>query len=257
MFARIVSTAVTGITTQHIMSAIAQTIASKGVNVSEIDSLTSRIQRLDSAVDFWNGWYIAFVAMTVIFGACLFFVQFMSIKRSTERASAQTRLDQLKDEANRMALASVQGEAAKATERAAQAELKTEQERLERVKLEQRVNWRRLSSTQATSLCEALKPRFTNRLSISAFPDPEALNLATELSKVLKDCGVHSGGWGVRAGMIGPPIGILLRAAESSKTDVLILRRALDKNGLVVGGVEYVPKGWGPGIIEIEIHGKP
>jgi hypothetical protein len=185
MLAQIVSTAVIGRITQHIISAIAQAMASKGVNMSEIQSLTSQIQRLDGVVDFWNRWYIAFVAMTVIFGACLFFVQFMSIRRSAERAIAQKRLDHLKEDANKESITGIQNEAAGTNERAGKLEKAAAELTAANLKLEAIIAPRRLSAEQQRDL-STLTVFSNRRVGLKSYAsDVEGLVLASQIFDAL------------------------------------------------------------------------
>jgi hypothetical protein len=71
---------------------------SQGENMSEIQSLMSRIDDLNRAVSFWNTLYFALVAGTVVLAGLVFFTQLVGMKRSAELSAAQVRLIALKDE---------------------------------------------------------------------------------------------------------------------------------------------------------------
>jgi hypothetical protein len=102
------------------MNIIAHSTSSKGVNVSEIQSLTSRVQDLTRSVNFWNKWYIAAVAVTVIATFLVFWVQFMSMRRSSEREPLQEQLAKLKDNQSALDIARAGAEASKANVKAVQ-----------------------------------------------------------------------------------------------------------------------------------------
>jgi hypothetical protein len=69
---------------------------SAGENVSEIQSLTERVQALQRAFESWSVGYVLLVGFAVIIAAFLFFTQFMSIRIGKQLTQAQSALDAAK-----------------------------------------------------------------------------------------------------------------------------------------------------------------
>src|SRR2546427_3642229 len=156
-----------------------------GVNMSQMQALTSRISDLERSVSFWNNAYVVFVLLTVFLAGGLFITQFFAIRKARELAVAQSSMLRLKDDELREKIASlnVQAEslkteaekakegiaitqtaaaqanerAARANERAAEANKVAEQERIARFKLEQKLAPRTLTVTQGNSLVAGLR----------------------------------------------------------------------------------------------------
>src|SRR4030067_2116713 len=70
---------------------------SAGDNVSEIQSLTERVQDLQRSFDSWNTGYVWLVAFTVFLAFVVFFTQFMSIRRGKQLTQVQLALAAAKD----------------------------------------------------------------------------------------------------------------------------------------------------------------
>jgi hypothetical protein len=68
-----------------------------GDNVSEIQSLASRIQDLCRSVNELNSSYVGLVFLTFLLAAAVFLVQFLVIRKSKELAEAQSLLLAAKD----------------------------------------------------------------------------------------------------------------------------------------------------------------
>jgi hypothetical protein len=175
-------------------------ITSESEDVSEIQSLTSRANELQTSFDFWNTGYVWLVGFTVFFAIVIFFTQFMSIRKSKELVMAQSELLRAKDEqlardlqGKDIKIVEAKTDAARATEhaalaneRAAEANKKAEKERLERIKLEVKVAWRRLSPEQHEKMVNALSDqRFSMYFEYSQ-SDPEAVQFAEDIFKSLK-----------------------------------------------------------------------
>lgn len=65
--------------------------------MAEIQSLAARVQNLQISFDFWNNWYVRFVAFTVLVACIVFIFQYMAVKRGKQLAQAQDELSQAKD----------------------------------------------------------------------------------------------------------------------------------------------------------------
>ncbi|MFZ0737873.1 MAG: hypothetical protein WBL70_05355 [Candidatus Acidiferrales bacterium] len=170
---------------------IAHMIIWKGVNVSEIQALTSRIQALDNKVGFWNIWYIRFVFITVIAGIVLFLAQFMQMRRSDEREAMQKRLTKLKDDQSASEIAYLNAEAGNARERAGKLETKAAELTAANLRLESAITPRRLSDKQRRELggLTAYSGRIVGVKSYSS--DTEGLILATETIDALEKSGMR------------------------------------------------------------------
>ncbi|MBE0556196.1 MAG: hypothetical protein IH628_03100 [Proteobacteria bacterium] len=70
---------------------------SVGENVSEIQSLTERVQDLQRSFDSWSVGYVWLVGFAVIIAAVVFFTQFMSIRIGKQLTQAQSDLAAAKD----------------------------------------------------------------------------------------------------------------------------------------------------------------
>jgi hypothetical protein len=70
-----------------------------GDNVSEIQSLTSRVHDLERAVNISNSWYVGFVFLAVIVAAAVFLTQFLAIRKARELDAARSQLMAAKDAA--------------------------------------------------------------------------------------------------------------------------------------------------------------
>src|SRR5213594_627715 len=68
-----------------------------GDNVSEIQSLTSRVHDLERSVNISNSWYVGFVFLAVIVAAAVFLAQFLAIRRARELDTARSQLMAAKD----------------------------------------------------------------------------------------------------------------------------------------------------------------
>jgi len=71
---------------------------SEGVNMQDIQALTSQVEQLASRHGFWNDISIWFIAASVLATAMYFFAQWMTNKRGNELNAAQGALIRAKDE---------------------------------------------------------------------------------------------------------------------------------------------------------------
>jgi hypothetical protein len=65
--------------------------------MDELQSLTSEVARLSTAVDKWNGWRVALAALTAVVAIGLFVVQQVQLRRSRQLATVQAELSKAKD----------------------------------------------------------------------------------------------------------------------------------------------------------------
>jgi hypothetical protein len=126
--------------------------------MSEIQSLTSRVQDLDRSVNFWNAAIIWVLAFTAIAATGLVITQYIAVRCAQQLAGAQSDLIRAKDAqlARDLGEKDVQIEDAKRA--ASEANRIAESERLALVKLEERFAWRRISSREHDALVSKLKP---------------------------------------------------------------------------------------------------
>jgi hypothetical protein len=79
---------------------------------------------------------------------------------------------------------------AEATARAAEANQKAEEEKLARVKIEERIAWRKLDAAQANQILSVAKQFSGQEYALTVSTDPEAMNLMGIVDEVL-----HIAGW--------------------------------------------------------------
>jgi len=87
----------------------------------EIQSLTVRVQELQTAFNFWNKWHALFVAITLVVVIAFFYTQFMSIRKGRELAGVQATLAVEKDRQLSRGLKEKDEKIAEANARAAKA----------------------------------------------------------------------------------------------------------------------------------------
>jgi hypothetical protein len=191
----------------------------RGVNMSQIHALTSRITDLERSASSWNNAYVVFVALTVLLAVGLFVTQFIAIRKGRQLVAAQSELLRLKDdelkknlgekdekiaglnlqaeslkvEAERAkegiataqtAAARANADAAKASERAAEANRKAEEERLTRVKLEETLAPRLLAINVPGQLTLADFKLFSGtKVAIFVVPELESRRLAGQITR--------------------------------------------------------------------------
>ena len=180
--------------------------SSNGENVSsnnlidaEIERLTDEITDRRNAAESWDTWNIRFLFIAGIAALCLV-VTAIGVSRSNRRLLAYS--DQLDKVKNRKlqtelkqkddAIAAITGETAKANERAAEANRIAEQERLARIKIEERLAPRHLSNEQIAQLSRdlpALRGKSVNVVFITG--DPETGRYASTLESALKAAGLN------------------------------------------------------------------
>jgi hypothetical protein len=212
-------------------SMTSEQISEKGEKLSLIQSLTTRIQDLSNSIETWNNWYIAFVAATVVLAALVFTAQFAVIRKSKRLANTQNELMAEKD---RLASADSQAkdvEIAEAKQKAGEAILKAaaleketavlkkaaEDERLARVKIEERIAWRRVPPMLHGDFVNKLTPFAGSAVALNPLGngDPETDTFAGDIAKLM-----HDSHWRTQISTgniaIPAPQGLICRVDESS-----------------------------------------
>jgi hypothetical protein len=164
--------------------------ASSNVDKSAIASLNSRVQTLTGSANRWNTWYLFSVFVAVVVGAATLVFQYMALKKGRELSDAQAQLIELKD-------SSVAGEfkdkdlkIAQAMEGAATAKKVAEEERLKRIKIEEKMADRRLSPDQRRIVRDKMRgfpPQSWQ--SITSSNDGEARGLGSDIEEALSGAG--------------------------------------------------------------------
>lgn len=138
---------------------------------------------------------------------------------------------------------------AEADARAAEANKKAEEERLERLKLEAKVSWRRLSPEQHDKLVQALSAHSFAMYFEYSQSDPEAVQFAEDIFKSLKDA----------AGITVYPHPLVLPPAPPGVTVSGSLgedKKALEF-ALTRAGIKFKSDGNSTGVPRISIGSKP
>lgn len=131
---------------------------SPGENVSEIQALTSRIGTLGQSVDFWNTWMVWALVFAAIAAIAVVVATRIALTRAKQLAYVQAELTQAKDRQLRLDLKDKDEKIAEANLRAASAEDKAEEERLARVRIEEKLAGWRLEAAAQQRIVNHLKP---------------------------------------------------------------------------------------------------
>jgi outer membrane murein-binding lipoprotein Lpp len=172
-------------------------------------------------------------------------------RESNEKIAAlnrQAAVLRLEAEAARKDISTAKAEAARANERAANAEKEAarlnkiaEEERLARIKIEERLRPRRLSQEQREALRSALSPLMgTNVRIVTLFSDTEGKQYAQDFADVFSRAGWKVPG-GVGAASFGDaiPVGVTVRvygATSLTNRAAIALQEALRAQGIDAGG---------------------
>lgn len=237
---------------------------------AEKSTLDADIKILRSSEDFWNGWnrWLGFATVGVggLLGLGAFFAQRSAVNASVTARPKIERQQAIDDELRvlyaqesdekiqdaKAAAATAQKDAGTANSRAQQASLEqaqlsrsnlqleatVEQERMARLKLEDRLRPRTISVGKAAILKDLLGKRKPHGVTvICIMNNPESCQYAKELAIALKD-----GGWYVDpnsidgAAYVKPPVGVLIMAASASNQSAAYLQYALDASGIQTKG---------------------
>jgi hypothetical protein len=124
----------------------------------KIATLTSEVQRLQTATDWWTNATLWLTALTALVAIGYFVVSRVAINRAAQLRTAQAALDSAKEEKLTNDLKDKDKEIADAKARAAEANRLAEEERLARVKIEEKLAGWRLDPKAQERLIEKLKP---------------------------------------------------------------------------------------------------
>lgn len=247
---------------QQQQNTIDKATMSEGEKVPDIQALASRMQSLNQSVEWWNAaiiWALIFAAFAAI---AVVVTTRIALMRAKQLADTQAELIQAKD--NQLAsdlkdkdlkIAEAGEKAAKATERAAQAEL-------ELAKFKQP---RTLTQEQQERIVFKLKAFPSQRFAAYVFSDQEAIDLANTIGHILdraqwvvqrpdSDIAIGKLGMSVLTGVwveIAPSRAEKLRAAAER------LSSALSAEGILCKTVEALQREKSPDTIHIVIGKKP
>jgi hypothetical protein len=178
---------------------------SEGENVPEIQTLTSRVRDLSHSVDLWNEsmlWGLALAAVATVF---VVLATRIVVTRTGQLSEAQSLLSDAKDRQLQSDLKVKDVEIknlgtdavarakeadvriAGAQQAAAEANLRAEQERLERIKLEEALS-PRLFRAQEEAI-EKLRAFSGTAVTLEYFADPECKRTAEQIAWVLNPAG--------------------------------------------------------------------
>jgi hypothetical protein len=124
----------------------------------EIATLTSEVQRLQTATDWWTNATVFVTALTALVAVGYFIVSRVAINRAAQLRTAQAALDTVKEEKFTSDLRDKDKEIADAKARAAEANRLAAEEQLARVKIEEKLAGWRLDPKAQERLIEKLKP---------------------------------------------------------------------------------------------------
>lgn len=196
-------------------------------------STKEELEALLRTLDVWVIVFGVFVAIGVAGESIVGFIHFRKSSQlqrlqTAENLAQQTVIERLRNES-----ASIRSDTAKAMERAAHAEQQAaesnriaEQERLARVKIEERLAPRRIGPKEHSAFVAALEPFAGSTVVITKLGDFEAARFGDDLVSVLKEAG-----WNVQvnlAGMISPPVyglqGLVNEESPAGKALLAVLR---------------------------------
>jgi len=143
---------------------IDKAIASKGVNMPDIQTLTLRAQDLSQSVDWWNTAMIVGLVFAALAAVPVVITTHMALKRAKELSDTQDQLIQAKD-----------------------AQLKAE---LAKIK-----DPRTLSTEQQARISEQLKPFAGTEFDVALTIDPETQGLLLPIEQTLKAAGWREIDW--------------------------------------------------------------
>jgi hypothetical protein len=156
------------------------------MDATEIQSLTTEIERLNRSVDWWNSAIIVMMVVAALAATGLLITQYVAFKRASLLAQREARLGSIKDNQLAIDLKDKDAKIAVAGQLAAEANEKAESERLARVQLEEAISWRRLTAESRAKLSSRLT-RFSGQYAwlIYNLNDVEAFGFASDLAGAL------------------------------------------------------------------------
>jgi|SRR5581483_25631 len=152
---------------------------------------------LETIVSFSEFWGV----LITLVGALLLFVTVIANRPLKKLLASEAEQERQEAEHKRLEL---QSEIARAQEAAAVANQRAEQERLARLRIEERLAARRISPEQLRDLVQALKPYANSTVVVDRLGDFEARQFADELIKAFS-----AARWSVKVqnfGIVSPPV---------------------------------------------------
>ena len=176
-----------------------------------IQSLNSRIASLQTSANRWSAGYLWVTGLAVVVAATALYAQFKALDFTRKLSIAQSELDGLKDRQSETRIAELYKSAADANltagqareraaeaekhladanARAAEAEKMAEGEHLERIKLEEKIAWRRLTVSQQRDIAFRLR-RFAGEIGDCLYRgnDMEAFTFSSDIAAALREAG--------------------------------------------------------------------
>lgn len=159
--------------------------------MSEIQALTDRVRDLNNAIDFWNTFMLWGLALAALAALVIGFSTRLVVVRSAQLSNVQGNLNTAKD---RQLQADLKAKSETATEGIATAQKKAalanriaESERLERVKLQERVSWRTVSPETIAAIGSRLKTYRGVRIGIGTLADnDEAVAFSEDIAAIVR-----------------------------------------------------------------------
>jgi hypothetical protein len=245
---------------------------SEGENVSEIQSLTSQVEQLSNAADFWNKAMLWALVVAAIAAVVIVVTTRLAITRAKQLSIAQDNLNRAKDrllasdlKLKDVAIASAQGQAGEANKAASEANerstaLAVEALRLQKQLMLQGARENLITGENRSKLVDALKlfpgqlvdvrrsafPFMVNGKIVSVTPiGDDTVGLAEALLRVVKDAGWLSPPtvlpWGIQE--TGISVEITDEASPKTRSAADALVRALSGLSLSVSGPVVLPFG--------------
>jgi hypothetical protein len=225
------------------------------MNPSDLAKLLARKDELESLLGGFEIWLLIFglLVVTGVAGESFFGIRtwwnnrkLQEVNRQIDqyRQSETAQVNQRAGEALERAakaeenLAGANERAAKAEQAAAEANRAAEQERLARVRIEERLAPRVLSPQQQQILVQRLRPLAERTIDIFIYGDtPEIVGVATVLTSLLRSAGCNTQFWTVLGGGAVTGILVLTRSGSDSATENAAsgLISALNSVGIAAG----------------------
>ena len=166
-----------------------KTANSKGDNVTNIQALASVVEQLEKSFDSWNGWVLFFTFATAFAAAGYFAVSCMANVRGKQLKNAQTALMEAKDTQLTIDLKAKDVDIANAQKAAAEANRIAEGERLARLKLEEKLAWRKLTPEQQNRIASKIKSFDGQKYDLFVVNEAEPMNMLRIVDDILQKSG--------------------------------------------------------------------
>lgn len=127
-----------------------------GVDVSEIQSLSSEVDKLTQSVHFWNTAMIVIMFLAAIAATGLVMAQYRAFKQAQLLAETEAKLSKAKDRDKDFKINELAVKAEELTKQNIISSVELEKERKKRLELEARVAWRKITEDQQMQLSSQL-----------------------------------------------------------------------------------------------------